>query len=100
MKFIEQKGLDPIAVLDEFDLHQILCVGRQALLMECKPETVTDGLIMDEQCGCIDGIRIEPKHPDKFTPTMIAHWERHINDLFRTIQKLDGLIHEDAEYTC
>ena len=100
MKFIEQKDLDPIAVLNEYDVHNILCVARQALLRECSLDDDEAKAIMSDQCGCVDHIMIVPKRPELFTSTMIAQWESRMNELFDLIVKLDGLIHEDAEYTC
>lgn len=106
MKFIEgPKGQDPIAVINEFDLHNLLCAGVQLLLSECivEDDQVTKDILDDygPGCsGCVSGIKIVPMHPDKFEQCYINRWEPLIAGLFSQIRMMDGQIHEDAEYTC
>ena len=108
MKFREPKdpGNDPIAVLDEFDVHNILCVGVQLLLTECLPDLdddVTKSLLDDYGdglSGCISKIVIEPEHPDKFNQGLVNKWDQLLTALFGQVRLLDGVLHEDAEYTC
>ena len=100
MRFVEQKDKAPIAVLNEFDVHHMLCVGRQMLILECEADDDAAQIVIDEHGGSFDRIVIEPCRPERFTKSMIKQWEQHMNKLFETMQELDRLIHVDAEYTC
>ncbi len=90
--------------LNEYDIHNMMSVGQYALLKECQRD---DGKshqeveISSEVEGCVDDIKVVPKdHPEEWTQERIDKWELLLNRLFRTFNELDGMIHDDAEYTC
>jgi hypothetical protein len=67
--------------VNEYDIHDMLA----------KRSFVSDPGIED-----IHQVTVVPENPD----FPAAEWEKRINDLLETIDTLDGLIHDEAEYTC
>jgi len=101
MHFIEQGMKNPIAVIDEFTLHDLLASSQQVLLESIIPEHDEETLaILHDECGIVERFKIVPTEPDKFTPELVAKWEQKLYELVRMLQVMDGEIHEDAEYTC
>lgn len=72
--------------LDEFDLHDILA-----------------GLYHLYQTGSgnemVERIKLVSTD-ERFTPELVAKWERKVNGLLALMHEFDAEYHEDAEFTC
>ncbi len=81
-----------VAVLDEFELHDLIVDLNNAW----SPES--------DEHGQIQHIKIVPRgssiDPNECTPELVAKWEQKVNDALETLRQLDGEYHTDLEYTC
>ena len=101
MKFIENGMKNPIAVINEYELHDLLASSQQVLLESMIEPTDEETLaILYDECGLVERFKIVPKDGEKFTAELVERWEAKLYELVRMLQRMDGEIHVDAEYTC
>ena len=76
MKFIENGMRNPIAVINEYELHDLLASAQQVLLesMIDPKDEETLAMLYDE-CGIVERFKIEPKDGEKFTKELVEKWE-------------------------
>jgi len=91
---------NPIAVIDEYELHNLLCTAQQTFLSQI----ILEGSELEEEmldnCGMVSKYEIVPQKPELFSDNLCRAWEDRLRCLITLMALLDGKIHEDAEYTC
>jgi len=91
---------NPIAVIDEYELHNLLCTAQQTFLSQIIEEGSELEEIMLDTCGMVSKYEIVPKKPELFSAPLARAWEDRLSMLITLMQLLDSRIHTDAEYTC
>ena len=79
--FDEETG---ILTINEFDLHDLIIALPYVF----------------DKSGIVQRVKIVPTEPDKFDEHLATRWEGRMNRLLDGMYDLDGMFHDDAEYTC